>query len=160
MSAGELSDGPLIKRRLALLERGTFASPDYLSRFGMPRTPDDLAGHEMVGLLSPDSGEVVSLVFGAGGKARQVTLPAMVTVTGPETNVACACMGLGLIQVPRYRVSSELASGALVEVLAGFPPSPLPIHVLYSHTRQLSPRLRVFIDWMAEQFRDRHSPTE
>jgi DNA-binding transcriptional LysR family regulator len=87
-------------------------------------------------------------------------LPAMVTVTGPETNVACACMGLGLIQVPRYRVSLELASGALVEVLAGFPPSPLPIHVLYSHTRQLSPRLRVFIDWMAEQFRDRHSPTE
>jgi DNA-binding transcriptional LysR family regulator len=42
-------------------------------------------------------------------------------------------MGLGLIQVPRYRVSSELASGALVEVLAGFPPSPLPVHVLYSH---------------------------
>jgi DNA-binding transcriptional LysR family regulator len=79
----------------------------------------------------------------------------MVTVTGPETNVACARMGLGLIQVPRYR-----ASGALVEVLAGFPPSPLPIHVLYSHTWQLSPRLRVFIDWMAEQFRDRHSPTE
>src|ERR1700730_1423346 len=122
LRAGELSDSPLIKRRLALLDRGTFASPDYLSRFGMPRTPDDLAGHEMVGLLSPDSGEVVSLVFGAGGKARQVTLPAMVTVTGPETNVACACMGLGLIQVPRYRVSSELASGALVEVLAGFPP--------------------------------------
>jgi DNA-binding transcriptional LysR family regulator len=87
-------------------------------------------------------------------------LPAIVTVTGPETNVACACMGLGLIQVPRNRVASELAGGALLEVLAGFPPSPLPVHVLYSHTRQLSPRLRVFIDWMAEQFRDRLSPTE
>jgi len=69
-------------------------------------------------------------------------------------------MGLGLIQVPRYRVSSELASGALVEVLACSPPSPLPIHVLYSHTRHLSPRLRVFIDWMAEQFRDRVSLRE
>jgi DNA-binding transcriptional LysR family regulator len=45
-------------------------------------------------------------------------------------------------------------------VLAGFPPSPLPIHVLYSHTRQLSPRLRVFIDWMAERFRGRLSPAE
>jgi hypothetical protein len=73
LRAGGLSDSPLIKRRLALLDRGTFASPDYLSRFDMPRTPDDLAGHEMVGLLSPDSGEVVSLVFGAGGKARRVT---------------------------------------------------------------------------------------
>jgi DNA-binding transcriptional LysR family regulator len=148
----------LIKRRLALLDRGTFASTDYLGRFGTPKTPDDLTGHEMVGLLSPDTSEIVPLVFGSGDKARQVALPAMVTVTGPETNVACACMGLGLIQVPRYRVSSELASGALVEVLAGFPPSSLPVHVLYSHTRQLSPRLRVFIDWMAEQFRDQTLP--
>jgi DNA-binding transcriptional LysR family regulator len=160
LRAGELSDSPLIKRRLALLERGTFASPDYLGRFGTPQTPDDLAGHEMVGLLSPDSGDLLPLIFGAGGNARQVKLPAMVTVTGPETNVACACIGLGLIQVPRYRVASELAGGALLEVLDGFPPSPLPVHVLYSHTRQLSPRLRVFIDWMAEQFRDRLSPTE
>jgi DNA-binding transcriptional LysR family regulator len=159
LRAGELSDSPLIRRRLALLERGTFASPEYLNRRGTPQTPDELGGHEMVGFLSPDTGEIRPLVFGAG-KARQVTLPAVVTVTGPETNVACACMGLGLIQVPRYRVSSELTGGTLVEVLSGFPPSPLPVHVLYSHTRQLSPRLRVLIDWMAEQFRDRLSPTE
>jgi DNA-binding transcriptional LysR family regulator len=159
LRAGELSDSPLIRRRLALLERGTFASPEYLNRRGTPQTPDELGGHEMVGFLSPDTGEIRPLVFGAG-KARQLTLPAVVTVTGPETNVACACMGLGLIQVPRYRVSSELAGGTLVEVLSGFPPSPLPVHVLYSHTRQLSPRLRVLIDWMAEQFRDRLSPRE
>src|SRR5271155_2333282 len=68
LRAGELSDSPLIKRRLALLERGTFASPDYLSRFGTPRTPDELGGHEMVGFLSPDTSDIVPLVFGAGGK--------------------------------------------------------------------------------------------
>src|SRR6476620_8300227 len=44
LRAGELSDSPLIKRRLALLDRGIFASPDYLGRFGTPQTPDDLAG--------------------------------------------------------------------------------------------------------------------
>jgi DNA-binding transcriptional LysR family regulator len=160
LRAGELSDSPLIRRRLALLERGTFASPEYLRRRGTPQTPDELGGHEMVGFLSPDTGEILPLVFGTGGKTRQVTLPALVTVTGPETNVACACIGLGLIQVPRYRASSELAGGRLVEVLSVFPPSPLPVHVLYSHTRHLSPRLRVLIDWMAEQFRDRLSSTE
>ena len=160
LRAGELSDSPLIRRRLALLERGTFASPEYLRRRGTPQTPDELGGHEMVGFLSPDTGEILPLVFGTGGKTRQVTLPAVVTVTGPETNFACACIGLGLIQVPRYRASSELAGGRLVEVLSGFPPSPLPVHVLYSHTRHLSPRLRVLIDWMAEQFRDRLSSTE
>lgn len=160
LRAGELSDSPLIRRRLATLERGTFASPDYLSRFGTPQTPDDLEGHEMVGLMSPEAAEIIPLVFSVDGKPRRLTLPAMVTVTGPETNVASACLGLGLIQVPRYRVVSELASGALVEVLAGFPPTPLPVHVLYSPTRQLSPRLRVFIDWMAQQFRMRTAQVE
>jgi DNA-binding transcriptional LysR family regulator len=155
LRAGDLADSPLIRRRLATLERGTFASPEYLSRFGTPRTPDELDGHEMVGLLAPDTAKIIPLVFSTAGKVRQVTLPAMVTVTGPETNVASACLALGLIQVPRYRVVSELATGALVEVLAGFPPSPLPVHVLYSRTRQLSPRLRVFIDWVARQFRER-----
>jgi DNA-binding transcriptional LysR family regulator len=158
LRAGDLSDSPLIKRRLATLDRGTFASPDYLSRFGTPRTPDDLEGHERVGLVSPDTSEITPLVFCAAGKVRQVTLPSTVTVTGPETNVASAYLGLGLIQAPRYRVASELAGGALVEVLPDFPPTPLPVHVLYSHTRHLSPRLRAFIDWMAEQFRERLSP--
>ena len=158
LRAGELSDSPLIRRHLATLKRGTFASPDYLRRLGIPRTPEDLEGHERVGMLSPDSGEVVPFAFRVAGKARQVILPTTLTVTGPETNIASACLGLGLIQVPRYRVASELAAGVLVEILADFPPSPLPVHVLYSHTRQLSPRLRVFIDWMAEQFRQRSSP--
>jgi DNA-binding transcriptional LysR family regulator len=153
--AGNLGDSPLIKRRLAMLDRGTFASPDYLSRFGTPRTPDDLEGHERVGLLSPDTSEIRPLVFCAAGKVHQTMLPVTVTVTAADTNVVSACLGLGLTQAPRYRVVSELASGALVEVLADFPPTPLPVHVLYSRTRQLSPRLRVFIDWMAEQFRER-----
>jgi DNA-binding transcriptional LysR family regulator len=158
LRAGDLGDSPLIKRRLAMLDRGTFASPDYLSRFGTPRTPDDLEGHERVGWLSSDMSEIRPLVFCAAGKVHRMMLPVTVTVTAPDSNVASACLGLGLIQAPRYRVVSELASGALVEVLADFPPTPLPVHVLYSHTRQLSPRLRVFIDWMAEQFSERLSP--
>ncbi|MER9546323.1 LysR family transcriptional regulator [Mesorhizobium sp. M0437] len=158
LRAGELADSALIRRRLAILERGTFASPDYLNRLGMPNTPDDLNGHEMIGLLAPDTTEVVPLAFLVKGKVNRITLPAMMTVTGPETNVAAARLGLGLIQVPRYRVVSELASGALIEVLANFPPTPLPVHALYSHKHQLSPRLRVFIDWVAEQFRDKTAP--
>lgn len=155
LRSGDLSDSSLIKRHLATLSRGTFASPDYLSRFGTPNTPDELEGHERVGLLSPETAEARPFVFTINGKQHQVTLPETVTVTGPETNVVSACLGLGLIQAPRYRVAPELAAGALVEVLANFPPSPLPVYVLYSRTRQLSPRLRVFIEWMAEQFRER-----
>ena len=155
LRAGPLADSPLIRRKLAELSRGTFASPSYLERFGEPRTPDDLERHRIIGLFAADAASVSPLVFTERGRERQVTPPSVVTVTGPETNVACACLGLGLIQVPRYRIAPELASGALVEILADYPPTPLPVHVLYSHTRQLSPRVRVVIDWMAEQFRSR-----
>jgi DNA-binding transcriptional LysR family regulator len=153
LRTGELADSALIQRRLAVLERGTFASPAYLARFGAPRTLGDLDGHRMIGLMSPHASEILPLVFCDGDKVREAALPAAVTVTGPETNVACACHGLGLIQVPRYRVEAELASGTLVEILPEFPPTPLPVFLLYSHTRQLSPRLRVFIDWVVERYR-------
>ncbi len=66
--------------------------------------------------------------------------------------------GSALFRSPRYRAAAELASGELVEVLPQFPPSALPVHVLYSHTRQLSPRLRVVIEWMAERFRSMVAP--
>jgi DNA-binding transcriptional LysR family regulator len=156
LRAGELTvDSALIRRRLATLERGTFASPGYISRFGMPETVDSLEadGHHMVGFYAPDAPEVAPFDFLIDGKPRRLSLPSFITVTGPETNVASACTGLGLIQAPRYRAAAELASGKLVEVLPRFPPSTLPVHVLYSHTRQLSPRLRVVIDWMAERFK-------
>jgi DNA-binding transcriptional LysR family regulator len=151
---GALSDSNLIQRKLAELPRGTFASPDYLARFGIPKTPDDLEGHRMVGLLAPDMPSIAPLAFHAGGRTREMTLPAVITVTGAETNVASACAGLGIIQVPRYRIATEIESGALVEILADTPPPPIPVHALYSHTRQLSPRLRVFLDWMTQQYRD------
>jgi DNA-binding transcriptional LysR family regulator len=155
LRAGTLTDSPLIRRKLAELHRGTFASPSYLERFGEPRTPDDLERHQIIGLHAPDAAVISPFDFVDRGKVRRITPPAVVTVTGAETNVACACHGLGLIQIPRYRVVSELASGTLVEVLPDYPPTLLPVHVLYSHTRQLSPRVRVVIDWMAEQFRIR-----
>ena len=153
LRTGELTDSALIQRRLALLERGTFASPAYLARFGAPASLGELDGHRMVGLMSPHGGEILPLVFRDGDQTREVMLPSVVTVAGPETNVACGCHGLGLIQVPRYRVETELASGALIEILPDAPPTSLPVSLLYSHTRQLSPRLRVFIDWVAERYR-------
>ncbi|TZG32168.1 LysR substrate-binding domain-containing protein [Agrobacterium sp. B1(2019)] len=68
--------------------------------------------------------------------------------------VAAACNDLGLFQAPRYRIDDELRRGTLVEVLKEVPPPRLPVHALYLHTQQLSPRLRVFLDWLRKQYRE------
>jgi DNA-binding transcriptional LysR family regulator len=155
LRVGQPSDSAMIGRRIGMLEEGTYASPGYLASFGTPRTPDDLDGHRMIGFISSTTGTAMPLEFTVGGKLRHVTLPTAISVTGAETNAAAARLGLGLIQVPRYRVAPDLAAGALVEVLVDFPPSPSPVYILYPQSRQLSPRVRVFIDWLTEEFRAR-----
>ena len=84
LRAGELTvDSALIRRRLATLERGTFASPAYISRFGMPESVDALEadGHRMVGFYAPDAPEVAPFNFLIHGKSRRLSLPSFVTVT-------------------------------------------------------------------------------
>jgi DNA-binding transcriptional LysR family regulator len=155
LRAGEPADTSMVGRRVALLPRGTYASPKYLKQHGIPRTPDDLAGHRRVGYISSARGEVEPLRFTSAGKAQAMTLPSLVEVVSPDSNVACAELGLGLIQVPHYRVEAAIKARKLMPVLEKFPPPALPVYVLYPQRRQLSPRVRVFIDWVAAEFAER-----
>jgi DNA-binding transcriptional LysR family regulator len=86
-----------------------------------------------------------------GGVLRNATLPATLSVNGAESYAAAARLGLGLIQAPRYHLEEDLRRGTLVTVLADYPPSPSPVSLLYPRNRQLSPRVRVFIDWLVRE---------
>lgn len=153
LRVGVPQDSDMIARRIAMLEEVTIASPAYIARCGMPASLDDLAnGHRMVGFHSTATGALLPLEFTVEGKVRNVTLPATVSVNAAESYVAAARQGLGLIQVPRYHAEATLRSGELVEVLSAFPPAPTPVSLLYPTSRQLSPRVRLFMDWVARQF--------
>ncbi len=154
LRAGTLTDSDMIVRRVALLEEVTCASAEYLERHGTPQSIDDLEGHRMVGFRSSATGAVLPLEFTLGNEVREVQVPCALTVTGTDTYAAAGIAGFGLIQAPRYRFEAELASGALRVVLPENPPTPLPISLLYPRAKHLSPRLRVFIDWVVEVFRD------
>jgi DNA-binding transcriptional LysR family regulator len=149
LRVGEPRDSAMVGKRIALLEEGTFASAEYLRSFGTPRRPEDLANHRMIGFVSSATGSVMPLELTVGGKVERFTPPLALSVASGETLRAAAEAGLGLIQVPRYHVD---ARGVLVEVLADYRPSPTPVSLLYPRNRQLSPRVRVFIDWVTKEF--------
>lgn len=152
LRAGEPRESDLVARRVALLREVTVASVDYVARHGVPQSFDALDGHRMVGFRSSATGGVLPLEFMVGGVRRTVSLPATLSVNGTDTYRAAALAGFGLIQVPHYAVAQDLAAGALVELLPDTPPSPTPIHILYPRSRQLSPRVRVFIDWVVKLY--------
>ncbi|UAL09735.1 LysR family transcriptional regulator [Caulobacter segnis] len=149
---GDLTDSAMVARRVAMLPEVTCAAPAYLARRGVPKAPYHLADHRMVGFLQAATGHPHPLELTVEGKPRQVAVEADVIVNSAENTVAMGLLGLGLIQVPRYRVEDALADGSLVEVLADFPPTPTPVSLLYPRSRQLSPRVRVFIDWVVRRF--------
>jgi DNA-binding transcriptional LysR family regulator len=153
---GHLRDSELIARQVAVLERLTCATPAYLEQFGTPQSIDDLDGHRVVGLRSITTGVVTPLEFGTGSAMRTIMLPATLTVTGTESYLAGIRLGLGLAQVPRFHVEEDLRRGALVAILKDTPPPSAPVSLLYLRTRQLSPRVRAFMDWAAREFAKHH----
>ena len=150
LRAGEPRDSSMVGRRVALLEQVTCASAAYLDANGTPTAPSDLARHRAVNYAGA-SGKPMPFDFVVDGEARSLQLRGGVTVRQADAYVLCCQAGLGLIQLPRYHVERALADGTLREVLATFRPAPLPVSVLYPHSRQLSPRVRVFVDWVSER---------
>lgn len=148
----EPDDSDLIQRRLSQLPEAVVAAPEYLRRHGVPQTPDDLEGHRCIAFLSSKTGAPLDLAFTVNGRAIERAVPSALITTGAETMVEAARCGLGLIQVPRYHLAGDLAAGRLVEILAEYAPDPSPVMALYPRDRQLSPRLRVFLDWLATRF--------
>lgn len=153
LRAGSLQDSDMIARRVAVLEEMTLASPAYIAAHGQPRHPDELPGtHRMVAFHSTSTGSLLPLEFIVDGMVRKIMLPSTVSVNGAETYLAAAKLGLGLIQIPRYRGEIAVQAGELVEVLPDYPPTSTPVSLLYPRNRQLSPRVRVFLDWVAKEF--------
>ncbi|EUB97030.1 transcriptional regulator, LysR family [Rhizobium sp. CF080] len=150
--AGEIDDSGLIMRRLGTIAEITCAGRTYVEKHGMPLSPDALEGHSAIGFISSRTGQIMPLEFMVGGEVRYVTLPSRLTINNSDTMVDLARRGFGLMQAPRYRLQKDIDEGVLVEVLADFPPPPTPLSALYPQNRQLSPRVRVFLDWIVKVF--------
>lgn len=150
LRGGLALDESLVARPLAMMDQMTLASPGYLERFGTPATWDDLVGHQMVEYVSSASGKRFGLEFQMGSELREVNLPKVVAVNSSDGYFAACEAGYGLIQAPCYHARRSLAEGRLVEVLPRFTPPPMALTALYPPHRQLSLRVRVFIDWLVE----------
>ncbi|WP_122158446.1 LysR family transcriptional regulator [Paraburkholderia sp.] len=149
---GALQDSSLVARRIGIFEGVTCAAPEYLQKYGTPLTLDDLESHSAVNYFSSRTGRVIDWAFKVDGKEVEVKMKGTVSVNDADAYVTCGLEGFGLIQPALFMVLPHLQSGQLVEVLPAIKPMPMPISAVYPHSRHLSPKVRVFVDWIAELF--------
>jgi len=152
LRAGSLQSSSLIGRQVASLRQVTVVSRGYAERHGLPASLDELPQHAAVAYVSSATGRPVALEFCVGKQVVERRLKPSITVNGADLYTGAAMAGLGMVQVPRYRIARALEEGELLEVLPELPPPPMPVSVLHPYSRQPSARVRVFIDWLAERF--------
>ncbi|HET9596646.1 MAG TPA: LysR family transcriptional regulator [Anaeromyxobacteraceae bacterium] len=147
-----LADSPLAVRKLAPSRILLVGAPGYLARRGTPASLDDLRGHDCLHYTLVPRSEEWRFRGGRG--------PISVPTAGPlDANHGLAMKaavlgGLGLALLPEFMVAADVRAGRLVELLEPFAlPRPSWIHALYARGRPTPPKVKVFLDHLAEAVR-------
>ena len=152
LRAGTPKDSTMVARRLADMAQVTCASRAYLDRHGEPRTLEDLKDHWAVNYTLAATGRAWPFEFVIDGARREIEMKGRISVSNADAYFSCCVAGMGLVQVPRYHAVQAIANGTVREVLKNCPLPTMPVSAMYPHHRQLSPRVRVFVDWLAGLF--------
>ena len=148
---GDLADSSLIARRLAPCRSVLCASPDYLDRHGRPERPEDLSGHACLIYANNQNPQEWLLRTPGGGLVRAKVQGPLLANNG-DVLCGAALGGMGISRLPTFIVGQHLREGRLETVLPGFPLPEQGIHAVYPHSRNLSVKVRVFVDFLAERF--------
>lgn len=146
---GDLEDSSMRARQVGPHTFTTCASPAYLAQHGIPQTPADLSGHCCIHYRFPTTGRPETWAFKGMPKAGW-SKPSIVLNDG-EALASAALGGLGIIQAPSYLVTEDVATGRLLPVLEDYTDDRGGIWLLWPSGAAEAPRLRAFIDFIAER---------
>lgn len=152
---GELQDSSLIARRLTGTQFSVVGAPSYFAKHGKPKRIDDLAAHDCLAFTYLETRLARPWRFIDGGVEKTFTPQGTMSFSDGAAVCDAAIAGYGLAQLQGYFADALIATGALVAVLEKFRPELEPAWLVYPQTRHLSPKVRVFVDFMAAQFKGR-----
>ena len=148
---GALPDSGLIARALPPLSLIPCASPAYLRAHGHPSTPADLQSHNCLDFTH--AGEPRLWRFNGPRGEVAVQVSGTLRANNGQALRAAALQHLGIILQPGIVIADDIASGRLIRVLADHAGLSLPLHLLTLPDRHPSPKLRSFIELVAEIFK-------
>lgn len=144
----ELKDSTLIARKLAPDNRIICASPEYLEKFGVPKTPEELINHQCINLMGLENW----IFKTSDGQTNIKTNGRFRSDNGEAVRDACVD-GLGITLNSKWITYKHLQKGELVEILQDYPLiSDTAIWAVYPSTQLLAPKVRVFIDYFSNLY--------
>jgi DNA-binding transcriptional LysR family regulator len=147
--AGALGDSTLIAKSLGRVTWFLVATPAYLKKRGRPRSPEDLAKHDV--MFFGTGLDAVGLRLDKDDRSVQLTLSARMAVTDMDILSAATAASLGIALIPAFFCLEDLRARRLERVLREWSSPPTPVHVVYPSTRHVSPKVKSFVDHLQER---------
>jgi DNA-binding transcriptional LysR family regulator len=132
------------------------ASSAYLDASGVPATPEDLRAHQCLTYAYPLRSEMHAAQpeWTLSGTNGTVSVPVRgrLRIDNSEALRRALLAGMGIAMLPGILVDADIEAGRLIEVLPGYAAPMRQINLLYLRDRQMSPKLRSFVEFVVERF--------
>ena len=148
---GALTDSSLVARRLATTRTLVCAAPAYLAQHGEPETPEDLAAHNCL-IYSYLSTANVWRFTAPDGREIPIAVNGTFRINNGIVLGEAAAAGHGILLTPSFYVGPLLRDGRLKRILPGYRLPELGIHAVYPERAQVPPKVRAFVDFLAQRF--------
>ncbi|MDP2571908.1 LysR family transcriptional regulator [Vibrio penaeicida] len=148
LKGGDLPDSSLIARKLAPLHSVLCASPEYIERYGSPKTPQDLTGRNCI--LFTHHTVTNEWVFIQNGEEERVHVTGNYQVNNSEALRESLIQGVGIGRLPTFAAGEDIKAGKLVPLLVGYVMPHKTIYAIFPERQYLPEKVRVFIDFLIE----------
>lgn len=155
---GRLADSNLRIRKIADCERILCASPEYVAKFGNPKTGSEIdrGQHNCLNLRFPGAKEFQWELSTPNGPEK-FAVKGRFESDDSDVLTDWALQGVGIAQRPIFEIAQYLKNGALVQVVKDTPPLPVQMACLYTHRRHQDPKARVFMEFMISKVKNAFS---
>jgi DNA-binding transcriptional LysR family regulator len=148
--SSNLEDSSLIARKLAVMPHVLCAAPAYFKLHGKPEMPSDLKALDHVRFLF--GGNVDAWEFRKSGRTERITVQARYSVTSSLAVRDALRGGFGVSLIPLPYVEEDLRNGRLQSALDDWKTSEITHYAVYPSRQHLAPKIRVFLDFLIQQF--------
>lgn len=145
----DLEDSSLVARRLAPCRHVVVASPAYLERYGVPRTPQDLEQHSVMTYQYQDSASEWEFRL-PGEKPTTVAVSGSIQMNSSLALREALLNDAGITRTPTFVVGRDIQEGRLQPVLTNYALPEISIYLVFAQRKHLSPKVRAFIEFMGE----------
>jgi DNA-binding transcriptional LysR family regulator len=148
---GPMSDSALVMRRIGGTGYMFCAAPSYIEKHGPIRSLDDLKDHNCLNFNVPTDFKLWS-IMDKDGRVRLLEVQGNTSANQGGMLLELARVGVGIVYLADFHAYPDLKSGRLVRLFPSVRTPSDPVYAVYHGRRHLSPRIRVFLDFLSDRF--------